>query len=448
MNLGAIFSKHTFQHGVHPPDYKSLTAHLPIRRLPFAATLIVPLSQHAGKASIPLVQAGQEVVRGQPIARADGFMSVPQHAPATGRITGIKLMPSARGPKVASFILQVYEGSTQQELYEYAHDIDTMSADDIIQAVQDAGMVGLGGAAFPTHVKMKPPAEHQVDMLVANGCECEPYLTCDHRIMLEQPQNLIQGIRLVQRALGVKRAVIGIEDNKMDAVHILQQHLQADDPIRVQAVQTKYPQGAEKMLIKSLLNRVVPPGSFPSAVGVSVFNVGTLAQIGELLPHGRGVIERVVTVSGPGVSKPGNYLVPVGTPVEFLLEHAGVTNAAVEVILGGPMMGMSVSALDVPVTKAMSGMVVLEKNATDKHRAKVRPCIRCGYCVEACPMQLNPAMLGMLAAGADYQKMQQDYHLNDCFECGSCSYVCPSNIPLVQYFRIAKSVNRDRAELA
>jgi electron transport complex protein RnfC len=445
MNLAAIFSAHTFQHGVHPPDYKSLTDHLPIRRLPFASTLIVPLSQHAGKPSIPLVQAGEEVVRGQPIAEADGFMSVPQHAPATGRIKGIRLMPSARGPKIPAMIMQVYEGSTQQELYEYVHDTDSMSADDIIQAVQDAGMVGLGGAAFPTHVKMKPPAEHHVDILVANGCECEPYLTCDHRIMLEQPENLIQGIRLVQRALGVKQAVIGIEDNKMDAVHLLQRHLQGDEAIRVQAVQTKYPQGAEKMLIKSLLNREVPPGSFPSAVGVSVFNVGTLAQIGELLPHGRGVIERVVTVSGPGVKRPGNYLVPVGTPVEFLLEHAAVTSTECEVILGGPMMGMSVSALDVPVTKAMSGMVVLEKHVSDSHPADVKPCIRCGYCVRACPMQLNPAMLGMLAASADYDSMQQSYHLNDCFECGSCSYVCPSNIPLVQYFRIAKSVNRDRA---
>ncbi len=446
MNLGALFSAHTFAHGVHPADYKALTCHLPIRRLPFASTLIVPLSQHAGKASIPLVQPGQEVVRGQPIAQADGFMSVPQHAPATGRIKSIELMPSARGPKIPSFILHVYEASTQQELYEYRHDIKTMSGDAIIQAVQDAGMVGLGGAAFPTHVKMKPPAEHHVDVLVANGCECEPYLTCDHRVMLEQPRNLIQGIRLVQRALGVERAIIGIEDNKMDAVHTLQQHLQDAAAISVQAVQTKYPQGAEKMLIKSLLNREVPPGSFPSAVGVSVFNVGTLAQIGELLPHGRGVIERVVTVSGAGVNKPGNYLVPVGTPVEFLLEFAGITDKANEVILGGPMMGMSVSALDVPVTKAMSGMVVLEKPAADTKHAKVLPCIRCGYCINACPMHLNPSMLGMLANSGDYETMQQDYHLNDCFECGSCSYVCPSNIPLVQYFRIAKSINRERAQ--
>ena len=443
-----MFVSNTFKHGVHPRDFKELTNQLPIRRLPFASTLVLPLSQHAGKPSSPLVKPGQEVVRGQPIAEADGFMSVPLHAPATGKIKSISLMPTARGPKTPCIILNVYEGSTQQELYDNPHDIDNMSADEITQAVQDAGMVGLGGAAFPTHVKMKPPAEHHVDTLLANGCECEPYLTCDHRIMLEQPQNLIQGIRLIQHALGVDKAVIGIEDNKMDAVQSIAEHLQPNDQIRVQAVQTKYPQGAEKMLIKSVMGRSVPPGSFPSAVGVSVFNVGTLAQIGELLPHGRGVIERIVTVSGPGVKKPGNYLVPVGTPVRFLLDYAGVTDKAHEVILGGPMMGMSVSALDVPVTKAMSGMVVLEQDDPDLKKSQTHPCIRCGWCVEACPMQLNPSMLGMLGASADYETMAQDYHLNDCFECGSCSYVCPSNIPLVQYFRIAKSVNRDRAEVA
>jgi electron transport complex protein RnfC len=440
-----LFAGHTFEHGVHPEDFKALTRDLPIRRLPFAPRLVIPLSQHAGKPSQPLVRVGEEVVRGQPIARADGFMSVPQHAPATGRIKDIRLMPTARGPKTSSLILEVYSGSTQAELYDNPLNVDSLSPEQIIQAVQDAGMVGLGGAAFPTHVKMKPPAEHHVDTIVANGCECEPYLTCDHRIMLEQPENLLKGIRLVQRALGVQQAVIGIEDNKQAAADEIKQHLEKNDSIRVQVVKTKYPQGAEKMLIRSLLGREVPPGSFPSAVGVSVFNVGTLAQIGQLLPHGRGVIERVVTVSGPGISKPGNYLVPVGTPVDFLLQHAGITDAAHEVILGGTMMGMSVASIEVPVTKAMSGMVVFERDHPDLKKGQTHPCIRCGYCVDACPMKLNPTMLGLLAASSMYDEMQQQYHLNDCFECGSCSYVCPSNIPLVQYFRIAKSINRDLA---
>jgi len=448
MNLRNLFRRNTFERGIHPADHKALTCGLPIRRLPFASTLTLPLSQHAGAPSIPLVKPGQEVVRGEPIAKANGFVSVPQHSPATGRVEQIQLMPSARGPKTESIILHVYAAATQQELYDNPHNVESMTPDEIIQAVQDAGMVGLGGAAFPTHVKMKPPPEHSVDTLVVNGCECEPYLTCDHRIMLEQTEQLIAGIRIVMRALDVKRAVIGIEDNKLNAVDRIMARLSSDDSISVQAVRTKYPQGAEKMLIESLLGRRVPPGSFPSAVGVSVFNVGTLAQIGELLPHGRGVIERVVTVSGPGVEHPGNYRVPVGTPVRFLLEHAGATPHAHEVILGGPMMGMAVSALDVPVTKAMSGMVVLEDNDTDLAKRKTQPCIRCGWCVEACPMHLNPSTLGLLAEQREYETMAAEFHLNDCFECGCCSYVCPANIPLVQYFRIAKSVNRDRVEAA
>ena len=445
MELLKLFRRNTFEHGIHPAQHKELTSGRPIRRLPFAPQLIVPLSQHGGTPAVALVTPGQEVVRGEPIARADGFVSVPMHAPATGRIEAIQLMPTARGPKTEAIILQVYEGSSQEVLYDAPCDIDALSTDAIIQAVQDSGMVGLGGAAFPTHVKMKPPPEHTVDTLVVNGCECEPYLTCDHRLMLEQTDALLAGIHIVMRALRVHRAMIGVEDNKPDAIAAIAAHLPANGPVSVHAVQTKYPQGAEKMLIESLLGRRVPGGAFPSAVGVSVFNVGTLAQIGALLPMGHGVIERVVTVTGPGVTRPGNYLVPVGTPVRFLLEFAGSTPRAHELILGGPMMGMSVASLDVPVTKAVSGMVVLEASDADLDERRIQPCIRCAWCVEACPMHLNPSTLGLLAASREYAVMAADFHLNDCFECGCCSYVCPANIPLVQYFRIAKAINRDKA---
>jgi electron transport complex protein RnfC len=445
MQLRDLFRRHTFEHGIHPPEHKEVTARLPIRRLPFAPRLVVPLSQHAGAPAVPLVTRGQEVVRGEPIARAEGFVSVPMHAPATGVVEDIRLMPSARGPKTECLVIRVYEGATQEVLYDAPRDVSRMTPDEIVRAVQDAGMVGLGGAAFPTHVKMRPPKEHRVDTVVVNGCECEPYLTCDHRLMLERPDDLIAGIRIALRAVGAGRAVIGIEDNKMDAVETLRTRLAGDPSIRVQAVPTKYPQGAEKMLVESLLHRRIPPGAFPSAVGVSVFNVGTLVQIGELLPGGRGLIERVVTVTGPAVRRPGNFLVPVGTPIRYLLQHADVTEGAHELILGGPMMGMSVAALDVPVTKAVSGMVVLEAQDPDLEQRPVQPCIRCAYCVEACPMHLNPSTLGLLAVKREYEKMAAEYHLNDCFECGCCSYVCPSNIPLVQYFRIAKAINRERA---
>lgn len=445
MALRDLFRRHTFEHGIHPPEHKELTARLAIRRLPFPPKLVVPLSQHAGAPAVPLVKAGQEVVRGEPIAAADGFVSVPMHAPASGVVEDICLMPSARGPKGQAIVIRVFEGSPQAIGYETPQSVEQMTPDQIVEAVQASGMVGLGGAAFPTHVKMRPPKEHKVDTVVVNGCECEPYLTCDHRLMLEKPDMLIAGIRIALRATGAKRALIGIEDNKMDAVELLRERVRGVDNIDVQAVPTKYPQGAEKMLIESLLKRRVPPGSLPSSVGVSVFNVGTLVQIGELLPSGRGLIERVVTVTGAGIEKPGNYLVPVGTPIRFLLEHAGAREPVHELILGGPMMGMSVAALDVPVTKAMSGMVVLPPPPADAVQQPEMPCIRCAWCVEACPMHLNPSTLGLLARQREYEKMASDFHLNDCFECGCCTYVCPSNIPLVQYFRIAKAVNRERA---
>ena len=430
--------------GIHPLEHKELTASLPIRRLPFAPELAVLLAQHRGAPAVPIVKVGQEVVRGEPIARAAGFVSVPMHAPATGVVRAIDLCATAEGPKAEAIFIKVYEAATQAVLYDAPVDVEAMSPDEIVLAVQDAGLVGLGGAAFPSHVKLKPPKDKVIETVVVNGCECEPYLTCDHRIMLEKTDQLLRGVRIALRATGAKRAMIGVEDNKLDAVRAIAAKLPADGTITVHAVETKYPQGAEKMLIDSLLGKQVPSGGLPADIGVAVFNVGTLAQIGELLPRGRGLIERVVTVSGPGVERPGNYLVPVGTPIRFLLEHVGTKSDANEVILGGPMMGMSVASIDVPVTKAMSGIVVYEKDHADQKHRFVFPCIKCARCVEACPMHLNPSMLGQLARKRQYDVMEQQFNLNDCFECGCCAYVCPSNIPLTQYFRIAKAINREQ----
>jgi len=444
MNLLSIFTpRKTFPHGIHPVDHKDQTADKPIRRMAFAPELVIPLAQHKGRPAIPLVKAGQEVVRGQPIAAADGFVSVPMHAPATGVIRTIDLAPTAEGPKGRAIFLKVYEAATQEVLYHMPRDLSALGAEELIAAVQGAGLVGLGGAAFPSHVKMRPPEGRRIETLVVNGCECEPYLTCDHRVMLERTDSLIAGIEIALRATGAKRAVIGVEDNKLDAVGRIREKLPRVGPVSVEAVETKYPQGAEKMLIKSLLGREVPAGGLPADIGVAVYNVGTLAQMGELLPNCRGLIERVVTVSGPGVRHPGNYMIPVGTPLRFLLEQVGTTADAHEVILGGPMMGMSVASLDVPVTKAVSGVVVLEHSDPDLGRRTVYPCIKCSACLEACPASLNPSMLGQLAQNREYARMAEEYYLDQCFECGSCAYVCPSNIPLTQYFRIAKSINRE-----
>lgn len=432
-----------FAGGIHLPEHKQ-TAHSPIRRLPFAPLLVIPLSQHTGVPAVPIVRQGQEVVRGEPIAEPGGFLSVPMHAPATGRIERIAPAPSARGDLTPAIYLKPYPAASQEILYGAPQDIDQMTPEEIVAAVQRTGVVGLGGAAFPTHVKMKPPADKPVHTVIVNGCECEPYLTTDHRVMVEQPAEVLHGTRIAMKALGARRAIIGVEDNKPDAVEALRQAARGATDIRVAAVPTKYPQGAEKMLIQALLGVQTPEGGLPSEVGVAVFNVATLAQIGELLPRRQGLIERVITISGAGVSRPGNYLTALGTPIRWALEQAGCTQEAAAVVLGGPMMGQAISVLETPITKGVTGILVLARREVDHDEPRIRPCIRCGACVRVCPMRLNPSRLGLLARKGRWEEMETAFHLNACFECGCCSYVCPSQIPLVQYFRIAKQMNRQR----
>ena len=437
--------RNTFARGIHPPGHKE-TQSEPIRRLDFSPRLILPLNQHIGKPSIPIVHKNQEVVRGEPIARADGFMSAPMHAPATGIIEKIDLMPSAKVPKVQSIILKIYQADDQRVRYGRARDMSTLNPKEMITAIQETGMVGLGGAAFPTHVKLSVPEGTVIDTLVINGCECEPYLTTDHRVMLEWADDLLTGIRYVQHACGAPRVLIGIEDNKRDAAEVIASRLPIESDIEVRTVKTKYPQGSEKLLITVLTGREVPSGGFPYQVGCVVQNAATVAILGRLLPQTQGMIERVVTISGPGIKRPGNYLIPIGTPMRYVLEQLGFNGDAGELILGGPMMGNAVASLDVPITKATSGILALDHDSVVRSQAdKVYPCIHCGRCVQACPLHLNPSQLGLLAAKRDYETMNNSYHLQDCFECGSCSYICPSNIPLVQYFRVAKAILREQS---
>jgi len=433
----------TFARGIHPPQHKE-TGRTPIRRMAFAPRLTVPLAQHLGKPARAVVSAGQEVLRGELIGEADGYVSAPIHAPVSGVVEALELRPTMSGAWLQSIVIRGYESATQEVLFGEAVDMGALTPEQVIQRVQESGMVGLGGAAFPTHAKLAAPKESPITHLLVNGCECEPFLTADHRMMLEWPQHLLAGIRLAMKACGAKRAMIGVEDNKPDAIAAIAAVLPKDDDISVHAVRTKYPQGAEPMLISALLGRELPAGMRPYQIGVVMHNVGTLAEIGRLLPRGHGLIERVVTVSGPAVGKPGNYLVPIGTPLRFVLEQAGVAHDSVEVILGGPMMGNAVASLDVPVTKAVSGILVFGRSAMQARQGNVHPCIKCGECVGACPKGLNPSMLGMLAARREYDTMAAEYHLDGCFECGCCSYVCPSHIPLVQQFRVAKQIVRER----
>jgi len=431
-----FFNQKSFAHGVHPPDYKDQTNHIPIKRFPFAPLLHVSFHQHIGKPALPLVRPGQDVVRGEKIAAADGWSSVPVHAPVSGVVKRLGWIAKANGGMAPGCFIQAFPGSTQEVLPGTPCDLDA-KPEEIIRAIQDAGIVGLGGAAFPTHLKISLPKGHFIDVLIINGVECEPYLTTDHRVMLEQTSDIFMGIRYLLRATGAKRAVIGVEANKRDAAAHLLQQLPADIDVAVQLLTVKYPQGAEKMLVKALLDREVPSHGHSSDAHTLCINVATAAEIGRLLPLGRGIQERVITIAGSAVGKPGNYRIPIGTPVRFAMETVAAADNASEVILGGPMMGHALANLDVPINKGSSGFVVFGE-ADIATMAKRYPCIHCGHCVDACPLGLIPSELGLLAKNESYEIMVDEFHLIDCFECGACSYVCPSHIPLVQYFRLAK----------
>ena len=434
-----LFRRKTFRHGVHPPESKDATRGERIRQFPFAPVLVVPLSQHIGKPAKPVVREGQEVARGQVLAEADGWMSVAMHAPASGVIKRIGLAPSAKGSMVPSVFLEPFPGSTQ-DVAEGQPCGWKDSSEEILTAIQQAGIVGLGGAAFPTHVKLAIPDDKPVDVVIINGVECEPWLTTDHRVMLEQTADVFRGIRYLLAATGAGRAIVGIERNKLDAAAAMTAAIPDDLPLTVEVLPVKYPQGAEKMLITVLLGREVPSRKLPLDVGAVCVNVATTAEIGRLLPAGRGIQERVITVTGPGVKDPGNYRIPIGTPLRFLMETVGMQPTLSRVFMGGPMMGPAVSHLDIPVVKGTSGIVAFTEEQTGAQVAQPeQPCIRCGYCVDACPIFLNPSQLGVLARKGRYGEMRDDFGLFDCFECGSCTFVCPSHIPLVQRFRVAKA---------
>lgn len=416
---------------------------MPIRQFPFAPLLIVPLSQHIGKPAVPVVSEGAEVARGECIARPDGHLSVAIHAPASGVIRRITLTPAISGKMEPAFLLEPYPGSTQEVYPECPCDPNLASRAEILAAIQQAGVVGLGGAGFPTHAKLTIPEGKQVDTIVVNGVECEPYLTTDHRVMLEQADAVVRGVMYVLRATGAERAVIAVEANKRDAAAALRRNIPSSAAITVTVLPVKYPQGAEKLLIAAVLGRQIPSGALPVDIGTICVNVGTTAELGKLLPQCQGLQERVVTVSGPGIINKGNYRIPIGTTLRFILEQVGTREDLTTVVLGGPMMGTAASSLDIPVTKGSTGVLAFTQRETGPMiDRKEYPCIRCAHCVDACPLFLNPSQLGLLADRQRFHEMAEEYHLMDCFECGCCTYVCPSHIPLVQKFRAAKSTIR------
>jgi electron transport complex protein RnfC len=422
----------TFAGGVHPPDMKGATAGSPTRPAPVPERIVLPMSQHLGAPCAPVVAKGDRVKRGQVVGTVEALISAPVHSPVAGEV--IEVGPALTPAGVRSECV-VIAPDAEQDLGTFVP-IDAPRG-DVPAAVRAAGIVGLGGAAFPTAVKLTPPKQFPIDTVVLNGCECEPFLTCDHRVMLEQAAAVVAGAGHIASAVGATRVVIAVEDNKPDAVAALRGAACSAD-VEIVTVRTHYPQGAEKQLIWAVTARAVPRGQLPASVGVLVHNVGTAVAVAEAVEQRKPLMERVVTVTG-AVGAPANYRVLIGTPIAALVQAAGgLLEDAERVIAGGPMTGAALSSLDVPVVKGTSGVVALTKGQTAPAVDGDQPCIRCGRCVEACPMYLHPMSI---ASHADLRMWNgvERFNALDCIECGCCGYVCPTRRPLVQLIKLGKA---------
>jgi len=433
----------TFPHGIHPPEYKDLSADSPIERLPFFGELILPLAQHIGAPSKPIVRKGQKVRRGEKIAEAAGFVSVALHSPADGTVEDIGLYPVQNGLDQPAIKIRTDPYSQQQYMDNHPGDYKTMDLPAFVKAVQESGLVGLGGAAFPAHVKFSIPEGKTCRYLMLNGCECEPFLTSDDRLMVEHADELVDGMLILNHFIQAEKMYIAVEMNKPQATANLREAVKKKGaPIEVTPLKVKYPQGAEKMMITAILGEEVPAGKLPIDLDVLVSNVGSIVALANYFQRGEPLTERVITVTGSAVGRPTNVLAPLGTPVRELVEWCGgIQGEVTRALFGGPMMGVVQKSLDVPVQKGTSGILLL----TDKEVRTLEEynCIRCGRCVDACPLYLNPCRMGLLARKGLWDEME-DYHVMDCFECASCSYVCPSSIPLVQSFKVAKGFIREQ----
>jgi electron transport complex protein RnfC len=424
---------------VHPPERKEATRSLAIEQMPFVPEYVLPLSQHIGAPSKAVVVAGQRVRRGEPIAEPTSFMSTALHAPVTGRVRSVELRLHPSGKMMPAVVIETDPFDSQRLPEAAPVDAATLSVAEMVARVQRGGLVGLGGAAFPTHVKFQLPEGRRVHSVLINGCECEPYLTCDHRVMVERPEAALRGAEIIMAFVEADRGYVGIEDNKPDAIAALR--ALAPPSIEVIPLRVKYPQGAEKLLIEAIFGEQVPVGGLPLDIGILVNNVGTTVALADLFDRGEPLIDRVVTVTGPAVARPRNLRVPIGTPLAAVIEHCGGLRSSVrQVVLGGPMMGFPQKSLDVPILKGSSGVLCLDQAATVP--LEEYPCIRCGRCVEACPIFLNPTRLAQLIRAERVEELES-YHLPSCFECGACSFVCPSRIPLVQWMRVGKAMLRN-----
>ncbi len=435
----------TFKGGIHPLSKlrqgKLQTERLAIEVMPPPAVVSIPCAQHVGAPATPIVKVGDYVKKGQKIAEANGFISVPVHASVSGTVIEIREKPNKISKNVTNIVIQNDFAEAVSEEVTPKGDLADLSPEEIKNIIREAGNVGLGGAGFPTHVKLSPPADKPVGTVIINGAECEPFLTADHRIMLENPEGVIFGLKALMKALDVQLGYIAVEDNKMDAVEALGKALDTN-AIRVKVLETKYPQGSEKQLIDAITGKQVPSGGLPMDVGVVVVNAASACAIAAAIRTGMPIIDRVVTVTGH-IENPKNLLARIGTPISEVLDYCGGMKDGVKrLIAGGPMMGVPLDHINGVITKTTSGLLALGEDHIQN--IKKSNCIHCGRCASVCPMHLMPMYISASAENYDWDKAEK-YHAPDCMGCGCCSYICPANRPLAQSIRVAKDEIAKRA---
>jgi len=425
--------------GIHPPENK-ITSAKAIKRMAVPSVVNVPIEQHIGIPAEIIVETKQKVSIGQVIAKTGGFVSSNIHSPVSGTVTKLDKIIDSSGYKKQCIVIRTdtKDPSNFEEIEMPLKTDIELEPKAILQKITDCGIVGLGGATFPSQVKLNVKEGTNLDYLIINGVECEPYLTADHRLMLEKSEEIVVGIKILMKALQLKKAVIGIESNKKDAIGLFKSMIKKEDGIQVAALQVKYPQGGEKQLVKAILGREVPKNGLPLDVGVIVYNVGTVFAVYEAIQFNKPLIERVVTVTGKKLENPSNFWVKIGTPIKDLVAQVGgLPEGTRKLVNGGPMMGKAIKNTDVPVTKGTSGILVISED--EASRGKAENCIRCGECVFVCPMGLEPHLLMNLTEKGFYEKAAAE-DIMTCIECGSCSYVCPSHRPLLDYIRFGKNI--------
>ena len=430
--------KNSFSGGLHVDASKGFTNKLSIITVPAPKTVYIPLSQHIGVPCQPIVKVGDEVKMGQMIGESRGFVSIPVHSSVSGRVTGIQRKPTANGRFVDCIVIQNNFEDTLHESIIATEKPEDLSTKEILEKITNSGVAGMGGATFPAHVKLSPPPNKNIEYIILNGIECEPFLTADHRILVERSDKILQGLIYLLKTQPEAKGLVAIEDNKPDAIQIFARLLENEQNISLVICPEKYPQGSEKQLIYACLEREVPAGGLPSDVGVIVQNVGTAAAIADAVEQNIPLIERVLTINGNGIAKPQNVSVRIGTLFSDLIELTGGFIATPSLVIsGGLMMGTAVYTLDIPVTKGTSGILIFNDKSTFAKRASERDCVRCARCVDVCPMSLEPLSIAGYAKKGRWEDAEC-FEATSCIECGSCAFVCPSQIPLVQYIRLAK----------